>query len=168
MLKQDENKHSLNFLCKYKSSDLHKSFDISIKMYQMNDKVFLTKKKEKNKLKTLSLISVIAFYMFFAYAREEKAAQKKEETMNRAAFISFTSFLSFFLWDPSWGKSRCKGGEREENVENPANENFCRRHWQDVWSQTKLSYKTAKACDLKWNSRMLGSRRVGGKFILFY
>lgn len=42
------NKHSLNFLCKYKSSDLHKSLDISIKMYQMDDKVFLTKKRKKN------------------------------------------------------------------------------------------------------------------------
>lgn len=37
-----------NFSCKYKSSFRHKSPDISMKMYQMNDKVLLTKKSEPN------------------------------------------------------------------------------------------------------------------------
>lgn len=76
-----------NFLCKYKSSFRHKSLGISIKMYQMNDKVFLTKQnkisengkapgRQKGKLNIRSAISVIflTFNMFFVYSLFSEAS----------------------------------------------------------------------------------------------
>lgn len=77
----------------------------------MDDKVFLTK-KQKNKLKTL--ISVIVFYMFFAYTMlGNKGGLKKGKAMNRAAFIYFVGPVAGLSWGKEMRKRKKTFGIRK-------------------------------------------------------
>lgn len=63
----------------------------------MDDKVFLTK-RQKNKLKTLRAISVIAFYMFFAYTMPGNEGGLKKREKRCIALLLFVVPVAELSW----------------------------------------------------------------------